>query len=264
MSARQPGQRLSPVDEWFNRVFPSDSAKRLLFLVTASLLIGLLVEVGVGLVCRQLPSDFAEGPLHPGFSWIRYAALAGSSVGMLSLLWFSGSLHQMAEAAVQEAAAHEAARRRRAALPVRVRAYRPSWSDFATALPFGVACLLLVMWAVEQPFTPITLAASAAGGVLLSAMVVLRDTVWAPVLLSLVCGAGVGLFLMLLSTFGSGPQGFLANWAIGTAIAAAFFFSYWPAQRRSRAARLDIPIWVLMSGVLLLVAGAAVLIRFAE
>ena len=259
MSAHEPGPRLSPVDEWFNRAFPWDSPKRLLFILAVYPLIGLLVEAGMGLLFRGLPDDFDLALLHGGFSWLRYVVLTLSGMGVICLLWFSGELHRAAAASGIHGVARPPAKPARA-----VREYRPSWADFATGVPFGVACLLLVMWAVEQPMTPITLAASLAGGVLVSASIVLRNTIWAPVLLSLACGAVLGLFLMLFSMFMSGPQGILANWAIGTGVAAAFVFPAWHGQKSSRAARLDLPIWVLMSGVLILVASAAVLIRSAE
>lgn len=264
MSAREPGPRLSPVDEWWNQAFPPLSTKRLLFLLAVYPLIGLLVEAGMAALFRWLPGEIGLGLLHGGFSWLRYAVLTASGMALLSVLWFSGSLHRAAEAVAQEAAAHEAARRRTAAKPAPLRPPRPSWGDFSTALPFGIACVLLVMWAVEQPMTPITLAASLAGGVLLSAMIVLRNTIWAPTLLSLACGAVLGLFLMMFSMFMSGPQGILANWAIGTAIAAAFVFPAWHAQRGARAVRFEVPMRVLMSGILILVAGAAILYRLSE
>lgn len=256
MSAHEPGQRLSPVDEWWNRAFPPHSTKRLVFFLAVYPLIALLVETGIGLLFRQVPVDLGVGFLHGGFSWLRYAVLTLSGMAVLCLLWFSGSLH-VAPAAPQGAA-------RPAAEPAPIREYRSSWADFATGVPFGAACVLSVMWAVEQPLTPITLAASLAAGALVSAVVVLRHTLWAPVLLSLACGAVIGLFLMLFSMFMSGPQGILANWAIGSLLAAAFIFPAWQSRPTSRAARLDLPIWVLMIGMLILVASAAVLIRSGE
>jgi hypothetical protein len=245
------------VDEWWNRAFPAFSTKRLLFLLAVYPLIGLLVEAGMGALFRQMPVDLGVGLLHGGFSWIRYAVLTVSGMAVLSLLWLSGSLHRAAAAGLPGAA-------RPAAKPAPFREYRPSWADFATGLPFGTACVLSLLWAIEEPMTPATLAISLAGGALVSACAVLRNTIWAPILLSLACGAVIGLFLLLFSMFMSGPQGILANWAIGTLVAAAFVFPAWHAQRRSLAARLDLPIWVLMSGMLILVASTAVLIRSVE
>lgn len=250
---------MNAVDEWFNRAFAWDSPKRLLFLLAVCPAIGLLVEAGMGLLFRWLPDDSGLVDfLFPGFSWLRYAVHTVSLMGLICVLWFSGSLHRAAAAHGVRSPARSTPR------PEPTRDYRPRGADFATALPFGAACVLLVLWAVEQPMTPITLAASLAGGALLSATIVLRNTIWAPILLSLACGAAIGLFLMLFSMFMSGPQGILANWAIGTALSAAFVLPAWQAQRGSRAARLDQPIWVLMSGVLILTAGAALLLRFSD
>jgi hypothetical protein len=260
MSAHEPTPRRSPVDEWWNRAFPALSTRRLLFFLAVYPLIGLLVEAGMAVLFRWLPGEIDMGLLHAGFSWLRYAVLTLSGMGVISLLWLSGSLHQGAAAVA--AGAPGAARP--AAKTAPFREYRPSWADFATGLPFGTACVLSLLWAIEQPITPATLAASLAGGALVSACAVLRNTVFAPILLSLACGAVIGLFLLLFSMFMSGPQGVLANWAIGTLIAAPFVFPAWHAQRGSLAARLDLPIWVLMSGMLILVASAAVLIRSVE
>ncbi len=270
MSARGPGQRLSPVDEWWNRAFPATSTKRLLFLLAVCPLIGLLVEAGMGVLFRQLPDDFGLGLLRGGFSWLRYAVNTFSVMGMICLLWFSGSLHRAAAAnghGAARPAARPAPQASRSELNAsedhRAGEYRPSWADFATGLPFGIACVLLVLWAAEQPFDRITLAASLAGGAFVSACVVLRHTIWAPILVSLAGGAGIGLFLMLFSMFMSGPQGILANWAIGSLLTASVVVPAWHAQRGKRSARLDLPIWVLMTGMLILVASAAVLIRSA-
>jgi hypothetical protein len=244
---------MNAVDEWWNRAFPAHSPRRLLFFLTAYPLIGLLVEAGMGVLFRQLPDDFGVGLLHGGFSWLRYSVLTLSGMALIAFLWFSGTLHGTTAAPPREP--------RRDHEPLH--AYRPSWADFATGLPFGIACVLLLLWAIEEPFTPITVAVSVAGGVLVSACVVLRNTIWAPILVSLAGGAVIGLFLMLLSMFMSGPQGFLANWAIGSLIVAAFMVPTWHAQCASLASRIDLPIWVLMGGMVILVAGAAVLIRSA-
>lgn len=75
--------------------------------------------------------------------------------------------------------------------------------------------------------------------------------------------AGIGLFRMLFSMFMSGPQAILANWTIGSLLTASVVVPAWHAQRGKRSARLDLPIWVLMTGTLILVASAAVLIRSA-
>ena len=173
-----------------------------------------------------------------------------SGMALIALLWLSGTLRSADAVARREP--------RRA-----TGRYQPSAIDFATGVPFGVACVMALLWSIDEPFTPLTFAIALAGGALMSACIVLRNTIWAPILVSLACGAAIGLFLMLFSMFMSGPQGFLANGAIGTLIAASFVLPARQARRSSRVARMDLPIWALGGGMLILVAGVAVLIRSA-
>lgn len=246
---------LSPVDEWWNRTFPPHSTRRLLFILAVYPLIGLLVEMGTGIVLGKLVED-GTGFLLGGFSWIRYLLITLSGMALLSLLWLSGSLGPPGVAVASAPAAPPTRR-----VPATGGGYRPNLADFATGVPFGVACVLSVIWATGEPLSPFTLVASLVAGAVVSATVVLRYTIWAPIVLSLVVGAGIGVFLLLFGMFMGGPQGVLTHWGIGTLIAACFVFPAWQPFHASRAARRELPMWVLMTGMLILVAAPVILLR---
>lgn len=252
---------LSPVDEWWNRNFPPLSTRRLLFFLAVYPLIGLLVEVGTGMLIGRLFEN-GTGILHGGFSWLRYALITVSGMSLVSLLWLTGSLHPPAVPATSAPTAPPTPR----GTPRGTAAggYRPNLADFTTGLPFGVACVLLITWALGEPLSRFMLVSSLVAGAVVSATVVLRYTIWAPVVLSLLLGAGIGVFLLLFGMFMGGPQGILANWGIGTLIAACFVFPGWHPLCASRAKRHELPMWVLMTGMLILVAAPAILFRMTE
>jgi hypothetical protein len=234
------------IDAWWNRTFPPNSVRRLLFGIAAIPLVAGLHALYQAVRGRDV-----------SFGGYAFVAILGGII--LSFIWF-------------------AAFRRPGSAPgeAPILADRPDrgsrWArDFLVAFPFALGVVLVVGMVTGNGFDLASVAGSLVSAVLISLIVALRHSVWSVILFSLLAGAGVALVLELFLFFLGGTPGLFLTWILSSLFVFLWAMPPWmnlrsaargpfrrgPSDPHLRTVR-QIPLWVIMAGTLILVVGWAI------
>ena len=249
-------RRMTQVDIWWNRRFPPFSRRRLVFGLVALPVIGALTEL-VWVAAGR------------GFSLPRYLFVCIAGGTLLATSHLPG-MREMAER-LQEIGALDS----RAPWPWSKRTEPPFpppplpplretfRREFVVGLPFAATILLVISLTVGGPgetLSPAGLATIAFGTLATSALIAMRRTVWSLVVLALVGGVLGGFAMVLLSLMTWSDPGlgeFLIGWGVGSVMLFLFAYPMWRRARDLEARGLRLPMWLVMGGTVVLVAGAA-------
>jgi len=234
----------TPLDAWWNRRFPPHSTARLIFLLCALPVVGAVHA----LITRLRGGEVS-------LSRYLFATIVGGV--LLAFLWLSGVL-----------------RPRHPGLPQRGRPEAPPRRsvvrEFLVALPFCFGAVFVVaLVTAGGAFEPWSLLMSVVAGVMVSLIVVLRHSIWSVVLFSLVVGLGGGLLLHLFLLVWGFEDSFVESWLLVSMLVFLWAAPIWLGMRRGlreaqrRTGVSEPPMWVLMTGSLILVVGSALFFAIA-
>jgi hypothetical protein len=255
------GPPMNRADAWWNRHFPPFSARRLVFGLVALPVIGGLVELLWVAAGREA-------------SLPRYLFVCVAGGALLATAWLPG-MKEMAQRLQASGALDTSSpwpwRRKRAlAPPPPLPPLRETFRrDFLVALPFAAAIVLVMSATTIGPadtFAPPNLVMFAVTSVATAALVALRTSAWGLVIFSVAGGLIGGLALVLLSLMTWSDPGlaeFLVGWAFGTVLLLLHAYPIWLRMRDLEARGFRLPMWLVMSGSVLLVSGGA-LVFLAE
>jgi hypothetical protein len=246
---------MNRVDAWWNRRFPPFSAKRLVFGLAVLPVIGAIMELLWVAAGREA-------------SLPRYLFVCVAGGALLATAWLPG-MREMAQRLHASGAFDTGSpwpwRRKRALpppppLPPLRETFRP---DFLVALPFAAA-IVLVMSAttigLADTFSRSNLLLFGVTSVATAAVVALRTSAWGLVIFSVTGGLLGGLALVVLSLMTWSDPGlaeFLIGWAFGSVLLFLHAYPIWLRMRDLEARGFRLPMWIVMGGSVLLVAGAA-------
>jgi hypothetical protein len=243
------------IDAWWNRTLPPFSTKRLVFgLVTLPVISG-LVELLWVVAGREA-------------SLPRYLFVCVAGGALLATAWLPG-MREMAQrlhaSGVIDARSPWPWRRKRALpppppLPPLRETFR---RDFLVAVPFAAA-IVLVMSAttigLADTFSLSNLLLFGVTSVATAAVVALRTSAWGLAIFSVAGGLFGGLALVALSLMTWSDPGlteFLIGWGFGSVLLFLHAYPIWLRIRDLEARGFRLPMWLVMGGSVLLVAGAA-------
>jgi hypothetical protein len=244
-SADEPRGSRSRIDAWWNRRYPPLSRRRLAFLLA-------LVPVAAAL------SELCWVAAGLRASLARYVLVCLAVGGTLASA-FSSTLRPYAERLQRILPNPGPARELPPPAPLPPRSF---WKDLLIAIPFSLAIFLVMGLTVGDPseaLSPRTIAWYLAGAVVTALVVALRSSVWGLVLFSAIGGVLGAMAMAFLSmmTF-SEPSGLWLGWVGGAVVVFVFAWPVWGCLRRLEAQGFALPMWFVMSGATLLVAGSAV------
>ena len=204
---------------WLDQRFPPGSRARLVLMLIATPVIGGLVEL-YGRV-RGEPMSLGR--------WI-FVTIATMAVVVVGFV-----LHRRHAGRGPQPPPEERAEPGHGPVDASSR-YRPRLRDFLVGIPIGFVGILAfeaVLMGVGDTFSPVNLAMTALGAVVLSAVIVLRYTVWSLIIVSLLLGAGGAVFVVMFSAFWGTGTGFLEAWVVCSLLAATVVAPFWFALRRA-------------------------------
>jgi hypothetical protein len=251
-----PPPPMNRVDAWWNRHFPPFSIRRLVFGLVALPVIAALTEL----------LWVAAGR---GFSLPRYLFVCIAGGALLATTQLPG-MREMAER-LQANGALDArspwpwSKRTepRPPLPPLPPLRETFRREFVIGLPFAAAILLvmsLTVGGLDETFSPAGLATIALGTLATAALIAMRRSVWSLVVVSLLGGVlgGFAVVLLGLMTWSDpGLGAFSIGWGLGSVMLFLFAYPMWRRARDLEARGLRLPMWLVMGGSVLLVAGAA-------
>jgi hypothetical protein len=244
---QSPPRPRDPVDAWWNRVFPPFSSRRLAFFLGVLPVMAGLQELIVG--------ASGHDPSLPRFLFV---CLAGGA--LLASAWLPG-MRRYAEAVLRRS--RSTAESQNMDMP-----RRSFGKDLLVALPFAFLIVLIVHLVAVGPgetFTGPSLATVAVASTAASVMIALRSSVWSLVLFSVVGGVLGGLavvFLSLMTFSDTGWVEFAVGWILGSILLFAHAYPVWRGLRNMEARGVRLPMWIVMGGSTVLVAGAALMFVF--
>jgi hypothetical protein len=254
-AAPPEGRPTNRVDAWWNRTFPPFSRKRLVLGLAALPLIGGLQELVIWAVGWR-----------PSLPRYLFVCIAG---GILLSTAFLPGMREMAERLQRASGKASPWPWSRHRTPPPIDPPLPPIEttfgrDFLVALPFAVVIMLVMSLTVVGPdeaFTPVSILTSGIAALFAAALVALRTSIWALVLLSVAGGLLGGLFLVLLSamTFSDPGGDFLIGWAIGSVLLFLYAYPMWRRLRILEAGGFRLPMWIVMGGSVVLISGSALM-----
>jgi hypothetical protein len=255
-----PGQNLGPVDRWFNRNFPPNSGRRLLFGLVGLPVVGLVVALVRGLT----------GGRHLPLSLFLFSTVMGGV--LLTLVWVGvvkpgGPSKPSSHPEPPDGAG-----------PVQLFAGFTTRGFLVGAGVFFVnlTLFLLISDSASSPTRAVAIAAPAA--MLASLLWQLRTSVAGLLLVSALIGAPVALALTMFGLVMGNQPNFLLWWLGASVVALLFVLPHWWQLRHGAAgtgrfagrrwaqpsgAPREVPDWVLWTGVSILMLSTAAYIRIA-
>jgi hypothetical protein len=244
----------TPLDAWWTRRFPPNSRARLVFVLIAFPIVGAIYALW----------KHYQGE---GMSLAQYLFVSITGDVLIAFLWISGALRPSGQGG--QAATPTAPPRRS---PAR---------DFLVALPFSFAAALVVSL-VTGGLDGSTVVVSVIAGLAIALLVALRRSIWSVVIFSLLVGFGAAVFLQLFLLFMGGESSFVGVWMVASLFVFAWALPCWLAVRRGRfgflrrfplpdapssrgaASASEPPLWILMTGTLILVVASAIFFTITD
>jgi hypothetical protein len=258
---------LGPVDRWFNRAFPPNSDRRLLFGLVALP----FVSLAVALVRRIRYGE--------PFSWATYTFTTVMAEVLLAFFWFTVIKKRLAASAAPSPTSSIAVPRPSAMGHDRTPSSLPHFTarGFLVGAGFLFVDMTLFQLIAERDVSPALAVGVALPAALFGSLIwQLRRSFWAPVLVSVLVGIPIGVFLAMMGAFFGSGIGLLGGWLIGSVVVMIFVLPYWWEMRRreegkglfggvrAKLAMPRVPPWVLWSGVSILMLGSAAFLRISD
>jgi hypothetical protein len=255
-----PYKNLGPVDQWFNRNFPPYSGRRLLFGLVGLPIVGL---------CMALVRRFTRGQ-HLPLSLFLFSTVVGGV--LLTLVWI-GVVKRRAPSmrSSHQPAADAGPERHPRPLP------RFTSSGFLVGAGVFFVDLTLFLLISDPAASPSRAVAIAAPGAILASLLwQLRTSVAGLFLLSALIGAPIAMVLTMFGVVMGKQPSFLLYWLVSSVLALIFLLPvWWELRQREQGlgrsvrmpwahravAPLEVPAWVLWTGVSILMLSTAAYIR---